>query len=147
MCWNAVVVYSYTCRCKPKYNDELQWTNEHTSLEKYTSHTLFSKGLWKGCERVDVGCVWEVSWRREQTATYWPQVPLTMAALLSHSCWDAQPGVSEGPSPLSGAGSHSAGIISPTATRTHCLELTETDSNSLNWQQLTHPSHLWHLVI
>ena len=27
-------------------------TNEHTYLEKYTSHTLFSKGLWKGCERV-----------------------------------------------------------------------------------------------
>ena len=26
--------------------------NEHTSLEKYTSHTLFSKGLQKGCERV-----------------------------------------------------------------------------------------------
>ena len=29
--------------------------NEHTSLEKYTSHTLFSKGLQKACERVDVG--------------------------------------------------------------------------------------------
>ena len=27
-------------------------TNEHTSLEKYTSHTLFSKGLQKGWERV-----------------------------------------------------------------------------------------------
>ena len=26
-------------------------TNEHTSLEKYTSHTLFSKGLRKSCER------------------------------------------------------------------------------------------------
>ena len=31
-------------------------TNEHTSLEKYTSHILFSKGLRKGC-------MWEVSWR------------------------------------------------------------------------------------
>ena len=53
-------------------------TNEHTSLEKYTSHTLLSKWLRKGC-------VLEVSWRREKTATYWPQVPLTIAALLSHS--------------------------------------------------------------
>ena len=25
-----------------------------------------------------------MSWRREQTATYWPKVPLTIAALLSH---------------------------------------------------------------
>ena len=39
----------------------------------------------KGCERVDVGCVWEVIWRREQTATHWPNVLLTIAALLPHS--------------------------------------------------------------
>ena len=26
-----------------------------------------------------------MSWRRRQTATYWPQVPLTIAVLLSHS--------------------------------------------------------------
>ena len=51
-------------------------------------------------ERVDVGCVWEVSWRRRQTATYWPQVLLvTIAALLSHSGWAAQPWVAEGPKP------------------------------------------------
>ena len=44
-----VVVYSYTYRCKQKHNDELQWTNEHTSLKKkYTSNTLFLKGLRKG---------------------------------------------------------------------------------------------------
>ena len=30
-------------------------TNEHSSLEKYTSHTLF--------EMAGKGCVWEVSWR------------------------------------------------------------------------------------
>ena len=48
-------------------------TNEHTSLEKYTSHISFemvTKGL----------CV-----RGEQTATYWPSVPLSLAALLSSS--------------------------------------------------------------
>ena len=67
-------------------------------------------------ERVNVGCVWEVSWRRGQTATYWPQILLTIAALLSHSGWTAQPWVTEGPSPLSAAGTHSAGILSPTGT-------------------------------
>ena len=67
-------------------------------------------------ERVDVSCVWEVSWRRGQTATYWPQVLLTIAALLSHSGWAAQPWVTEGPSPLPGAGTHSTGILSPTGT-------------------------------
>ena len=60
--------------------------NETNTLlyKKNTSHTLF--------KRVDVGCVWEVSWRRGQTATYWPQVPLTIAALLLHSGWAAQLG-------------------------------------------------------
>ena len=50
-------------------------TNEHTSLEKYTSHTLFemvAKGL---CVRGEL--------ETEQTATYWPPVPLSLAALLS----------------------------------------------------------------
>ena len=49
-------------------------TNEHTSLEKYTSHTLFSKGL---CVRGEL--------ETEQTATYWLQVPLSLAAFLSHT--------------------------------------------------------------
>ena len=51
-------------------------------------------------ERVDVGCVWEVSWRQGQTTTYWPQVLLTIAALLSYSGWAAQPWVTEGRKPL-----------------------------------------------
>ena len=50
-------------------------------------------------ERVVVGCVWEVSWRRGQTATYWPKVLLTIAALISHLGWVAQPWVTEGPKP------------------------------------------------
>ena len=71
-------------------------TNEHTSLVKYTSHTLFER-LVKGlCVRGEL----EI----EQTATYWPQVPLSLAALLSHSS-DCSIGGSEGPSPLLGAGS------------------------------------------
>ena len=50
-------------------------TNEHTSLEKYTSHTLF--------ERVAKGLCVRGELENEQTATYWPQVPLSLAALLS----------------------------------------------------------------
>ena len=52
-------------------------TNGHSSLEKYTSHTLFemvAKGL---CERGKL--------ETEQTATYWPPVPLSLVALLSRS--------------------------------------------------------------
>ena len=47
----ATYIYKYM-RNIIKHNDELQWTNEHTSLSKYISHTLFSKGLmWVVCER------------------------------------------------------------------------------------------------
>ena len=72
-------------------------TNEHASLEKYTSHTLF-EGVAKGLQK---GCVREVSWKRNRLQ----QVPLTIAALLPHSAGllNRDP---EGPSPLSGAGSH-----------------------------------------
>ena len=52
-------------------------TNEHTSLVKYTSHTLYeivAKGL---CVRGEL--------ETEQTATYWSPVPLSLAALLSRS--------------------------------------------------------------
>ena len=52
----------------------------------------------KGCESVDIGYVWEVSWRRGQTATYWPQVPLYYSSTSSSFCWAAQPG-SWGPKP------------------------------------------------
>ena len=63
----------------------------HFFIKIYLSRFIF--------ERVDIGCVWEVSWRWGQTATYWPKVLLTMAALLSHSGWAAQPSVTEGPKP------------------------------------------------
>ena len=52
----------------------------NTLLYKNIPLTLYS---WKG----DVSCVWEVSWRRGQTATYWPKVLLTIAALLPHLGW------------------------------------------------------------
>ena len=87
-------------------NDELQWTNQHTSLLRIY---LYSR---KGA----VSCVWELSWRRGQTATYWPKVLLTIAVLLSHPGWAAQPWVTEGPRPLFVVGSHSAGILSANGT-------------------------------
>ena len=96
-------------------------TNEHASLGKYTSHTLFSKGLRKGwyllCVRGEL--------ETEQTATYWPRVPLTIAALLPHPAGLLNRGP-EGPSRLSGAGSH-YGILSLTATGTRTLTATRTE--------------------
>ena len=51
----------------------------HFFIKIYLSHFIL--------ERVDVDCVWEVSWRRGQTATYWPKVLLTIAELLPHLGW------------------------------------------------------------
>ena len=45
---------------------------------------------------------------------FWPKVLLvTIAALLPHLSWVSQAWVNEGPSPLSGAGSYFASILSP----------------------------------
>ena len=55
-------------------------TNEYTSLEKYTSHFIR-----KGCERVAQGLCVRGELVTEQTATYWLQVPQSLAALLSCS--------------------------------------------------------------
>ena len=66
-----------------------KWTRFFMKI--YLSHFIL--------ERVNVGCVWEVIWRRGQIATYWAKVLLTIVALLSHSGWAAQPWVTEGPKP------------------------------------------------
>ena len=52
-------------------------TSENSSLEKYTSHTLFEV-VAKGLSARD-------ELETEQTATYWPPDTLSLAALLSHS--------------------------------------------------------------
>ena len=65
-------------------------TNEHTSLEKYTSHTLVERVVKGLCVRGEL--------ETEQTATYWPQVPLSLAALLSYSAGCSTRGP-EGPCP------------------------------------------------
>ena len=41
-------------------------------------------------KRVAKGVMLVMCERWRQIATYWPQVPLTIAALLLHSCWAAQ---------------------------------------------------------
>ena len=61
----------------------------HFFIKIYLSHFIL--------ERVDVGCVWEMSWRQEQTAILNPSSYSTIAALLSHLGWVAQPWVTEGP--------------------------------------------------
>ena len=56
-------------------------TNEQTSLEKYTSHTLFervAKGLLKGC-------VWKVSWRLNRLQHIDPQFLRLEQHFFSHS--------------------------------------------------------------
>ena len=100
-------------------------SNERASLEKYTSHTLFSKELRKGSCWLCVGGELET----EQTATYWPQVPLAIATLLSHSAGLLNRGSMKAASPLFGAGSHWLELQLE-------VQLTPTDS-----------SRLWHLVI
>ena len=87
----------------------------HFFIKIYLSHFIL--------ERVDVVCVWEVSWRRGQTATYWPKVLLTIAALLPHLGWGCSTVGHCGPQALSLQADSHAGILSPT------------DSNS-NWNWL-----------
>ena len=109
--------YTYTYICRNIINNN----DERTHFFRKIYHSLFIR---KGCKRV----VCE-RWVGDgtETVTYWPQVPLTIAALLPHSAGLLNQGP-EGPSPLSGAGSH-YGILSPTMTGTPCLELLLTDSN------------------
>ena len=106
--------------------------NERTRFFIKKSHNLFSKG-W--CFL----CVWGVSWRRGQTATYWPKVPLTIAALLilagllNRRSLRAQ-------SPLSAAGSH-AGILSPTDSNWNWL--TQAVCSTWLYNCLTFTCFLW----
>ena len=93
----------YTTRTPPMTTSV---TNEYTSLQKYKSLTLYFR---KG----DVCSVWEMNWRQGQTAIL-TQVLLTIAALLSHLSWVAQPWVTKGPKPSVCELVLHAGILSPT---------------------------------
>ena len=102
----------------------------HFFIKKYTSHTLFSKGLRKGwcwlCVRGELET--EIDCHILTPSSSDP------SSTSSSFCWAAQPWVTEGQGPLSGAGSHSAGILFPTTTGT--LTRTPTDYPELsdcNW--------------
>ena len=58
-----------------------------------------------------------MNWRRGQTATYWPKVLLTRAALLSRPGWAAQPWVTE---------DHKPSVRKLILTRGYCPQLTPT---------------------
>ena len=60
-------------------------TNEHTSLEKYTSHTLFKRVAKGLCVRGEL--------ETEQTATYWPPSSSDYSSTSFSFCWAAQLGV------------------------------------------------------
>ena len=136
-CIYANVVYSYTYSYKQKHNDDFN-ERTHPLLNKNIPLTLYSKELML--------LVCEGSWRRRQTTTFWPKVILsTIASLLPRLGWAAQAWVAESPSPLSEVGSHSAGILSPTATatRTLCHELTQTICGTWLYNCLTSTCFLW----
>ena len=63
-------------------------TNEHTSLEKYTSYTLFemvAKGLRKGY-------VWDVSWRLNRDCNILTPSSSVFSSTSFSFCWAAQLG-------------------------------------------------------
>ena len=107
-------------------------TNEHTSLKNYTFHTLF--------ERVAKGLCVRGELETEQTATYWPQVPLTIAALLSRSAgllnrgsWGLEPS----------AGSWFPLPRTTTRTSTNLPQLTRTICGTGLYNHLTSTCFLW----
>ena len=79
--------------------------------------TLYSKWLRKGYERVMCER-WVGDWT--ETATYWPLVPLSLAALLSRSARLLNRGP-WGPNPLPRAGSHCLELQQLTPTISNCL--------------------------
>ena len=108
--------------------------NEHFSLVKYTSHTWFemvAKGLQKGY-------VWEVSWRLNKLQHINPQIPLSVAALLSRSAGLLNRGVLRAHSPLLGAGSLYR-IFSPT----NWLQTNWTSCRTGLYHSLTFTCFLW----
>ena len=67
---------TYTCRNKINNNDE------RTHLFRKIYHSHFMRNAY---ERVAKGLCVRGELKTEQTATYWPPVPLSLAALLSRS--------------------------------------------------------------
>ena len=82
--------YTYTCRNRINNNDE----RTHFFRKIYLSYFIRN-----GCERVAKGLCVRGELETEQTATYWPPVPPSLAALRSRSAGPLNRGP-WGPSPL-----------------------------------------------
>ena len=76
------ITYSYACR---NIVNTMKMS-EHTSLEKYTSHTLFENGN----ERVMKGYVWEVSWRLNKDWSILTPSSSGHSSISFSFCWAAQ---------------------------------------------------------
>ena len=86
--WSIV---TYTDACRNIVNKIMM--NEHTSLEKYSSHILFemvAKGLQKGY-------VWEVSWRLNRDCNILTPSSSIFSSTSFSFCGAAQPGVLRAP--------------------------------------------------
>ena len=79
------VTYSYADACRNIFNTIK--TSGHSSLEKYTF--LFIRKGYKGYKR---SYVWEVSWRLNRTAKYWPANSSGYNSISFPFSWAAQPG-------------------------------------------------------
>ena len=108
MLYNHEQLYIHICRCIQNHNNDTIKTSDTVLLKIYLYLYL------KGFERVTKGfTVWEVNWKLNRTATYWPPTLMAITPFLSRS-----PGpLNRGPgSPASlGHVPHSS-IFSPTAT-------------------------------
>ena len=79
---------SVTCSCACRNIVNTIKTSGHTSLEKYTSHTLFDM-VRKGYERI---IVWEVSWRLNKDCNILTPSSSGYNSTSFSSCGAAQPG-------------------------------------------------------
>ena len=84
-----VYIYKYI-RYIIKHNDNFN-ERTHFFIKISLSHFIL--------ESVDVGCVWEVSWRRGQPATYWPKFFWPSQHFFLILAGVAQPWVTEGLKP------------------------------------------------
>ena len=143
MCCIVTTIYNYT-HIHAETKSTIM-TNEHTSLKKYTSHTLFkmvAKGLRKGF-------VWEVSWRLNKDCNILTPSSFVFSSTSFSFCWAAQSGVLRAHSPLLGAGSLNS-ILSPTnwlqtnwtSYRTGLYH--RLTSNCFLWESHLHPIQLVH---
>ena len=109
----------------------------HFFIKIYLSHFIL--------ERVDVGCVWEVSWRWGQTAIYWPKVLLTIVAffiILAEllNCWSLRDANLQFASWFSRW--HLVPQLTPTATATR-TELTQSVCSTWLYNCLTPTCFMW----